>query len=407
VLTLAGVVALGAVLARPASALIGAPLARLRGVSGALARRNAMRSPQRTAGAAAALMIGVGVVTLFTVFTASLQASIRESVSSSFGGDLAVVSGGFVGGRLDPELAAQVGRLPQVRQAVGVTTGSALVGGSGQEVSVADPARLTGVLDLKTSSGSIAGLGDHQLAVSEKVADDKGWRQGTAVPVRFADGALETFTVGAVYGGSGTVVGDYLLPRAAWEPHSSQDVDATVLIALDRGVSLASGKAAVERVAAGFGGPQVQDRQEYADSVSAGFDTFLTLIYVMLALAILIALMGIANTLSLSVHERTRELGLLRAVGETRGQLRAMVRWESVIVALFGTTVGLGLGVFLGWALTRAAGQQNGVSLSAFAAPPGQLGMVLALGAVAGVLAGIRPARRAARLNVLRAIAVE
>ena len=406
-LTIAGVVALGAVVARPASALIGAPVARLRGTTGALARRNAMRSPQRTAGAAAALMIGVGVVTLFTVFTASLQASIRQSVSSSFGGDLAIVSGGFTGGRLDPSLATEVSRLPQVRQAVGVGIGNALVGVSRQQVSVADPARLGAVLDLKMASGSIAGLGGRQLAIAEKVADDKGWRLGTPVSVRFADGATETFTVGAIYSGSGTVVGDYLLPRAEWAPHSSQDVDDTVLITLDQGVSLASGKAAVERVAAGFGSPDVQDRQEYADTVSAGFDTFLTITYVMLALAIVIALMGIANTLSLSVHERTRELGLLRAVGETRAQVRAMVRWESVIVALFGTTIGLGLGVFLGWALVQAAGQQRGESVSAFAAPPGQLGVVLAVGALAGVLAGIRPARRAARLNVLRAIAVE
>jgi putative ABC transport system permease protein len=406
-LTLAGVVALGAVLARPASALIGAAPARLRGVPAALARRNAMRSPQRTAGAAAALMIGVGVVTVFTVFTASLQASIRQSVSDSFGGDLAIVSGGFTGGRLDPGLAREVGRLPAVRQAVGVSTGNALVGGARQQVSVADPAELSAVLHLRTTAGSVAGLRGRQLAVAAKVADDKGWRLGTPVPLVFADGAGETFTVGAIYDGGAAVAGDYLLPRASWAPHASQDVDTTVLIGLGQGVSLATGKAAVQRVAAGFGNPDVQDRQEYADTVSAGFDTFLTIVYVLLALAILIALMGIANTLSLAVHERTRELGLLRAVGETRGQLRAMVRWESVIVALFGTGIGLGLGAFLGWALVQAAGQQRGDSVSVFAAPPGRLGLVLAVGAVAGVLAGIRPARRAARLNVLRAIAVE
>jgi putative ABC transport system permease protein len=407
VLTIAGVVTLGAVVARPVSGVIGAPLARLRGVTGALAMRNATRSPQRTAGAAAALMIGVGVVTLFTVFTASVQASVRQSVDDSFGGDLAIVSGGFVGGRLDPALATQVGRLPQVRQAIGVGGGNALVGGSRQEVSVADPVRLDAMVHLKLAAGSIAGLGDRQLAVAKKVADDKGWRLGTPVPLQFADGTSQTVTVGAIYSGGDAVVGSYLLPEALWAPHSSQDVDTTVLVKLDQGVGLASGKAAVEQVAARFGGPEVQDRQQYADTVAVGVDTFLTIVYVMLALAILIALMGIANTLSLSVHERTRELGLLRAVGETRGQLRAMVRWESVIVALFGTVVGLGLGVFLGWALVRAAGQQGGASMSVFAAPLAQLGLVLVVGALAGVLAGIRPARRAARLNILRAIAVE
>jgi putative ABC transport system permease protein len=130
----------------------------------------------------------------------------------------------------------------------------------------------------------------------------------------------------------------------------------------------------------------------------------LGLIYVMLALAIMIALMGIANTISLSVHERTRELGLLRAVGQTRGQLRSMVRWESVVIATFGTLGGLGIGVFLGWALVLAA---SGEGISTFAAPPGQLMTVLLVGALAGVGAGFRPARRAAKLNILQAIATD
>jgi len=405
VLTVAGVVALGAVVARPASRLLGAPLPRLRGVVGALARGNAMRNPRRTAGAAAALTVGVGVVVMLTVFTASLQASIRRSVADSFGGDLVVSSGGFVGGRLDPRLAAEAAKLPQVRQATGIGTFAALVGGTSQEVGTADPTGLAGVLDLDMAAGSIGGLGPRQLGVAEHVADAEGWRLGTPVPVRFADGASETFTVGAIWRGRGVVVGDYLLPRAAAAPHAVRDVDATVLVGLAPGVGLAAGKAAVERVAAAYGSPAVQDRQEYADAVTGSVDTLLTLVYVLLALAIVIALMGIANTLSLSVHERTRELGLLRAVGETRRQVRAMVRWESAIVALFGTTGGLALGVLLGWALVRATAADT--ALEAFSAPPLQLAAILAAGALAGVLAGLRPARRAARLDVLTAIAAE
>jgi putative ABC transport system permease protein len=148
----------------------------------------------------------------------------------------------------------------------------------------------------------------------------------------------------------------------------------------------------------------VRDRAEFAASFSQGVDTMLGIVYVLLALAILIALLGIANTLSLSVHERTRELGLLRAVGQTRAQLRSMVRWESVIVALYGTVGGLGLGAFLGWALVRAASTED---VGAFSAPAGRLVAVLLAGALAGVVAGIRPARRAARLDVLAAIATE
>jgi putative ABC transport system permease protein len=132
----------------------------------------------------------------------------------------------------------------------------------------------------------------------------------------------------------------------------------------------------------------------------------LTIIYALLALAIVIALMGIANTLSLSIHERTRELGLLRAVGQTRRQVRAMVRGESVVIATFGAVGGIALGVFLGWALVRVAGSASG-AVDVFALPTVRLAVVLVVGALAGVVAGLRPARRAARLDVLAAIATE
>lgn len=148
----------------------------------------------------------------------------------------------------------------------------------------------------------------------------------------------------------------------------------------------------------------MQTRSEYARSSAAGIDTFLTLIYALLALAVLIALLGIANTLTLAVHERTREPGLLRAVGQTRGQLRAMVRRESVVVAAFGTAGGPVLGGFLGRALVRAS---DSAGTGAFALPPLPLAVVLLVGVAAGVLAGWRPARRAARLDVLRAVAAE
>jgi putative ABC transport system permease protein len=408
VLLIVGAVVLGPAAARPASRLIGAPLERLRGITGALARQNAMRNPRRTSGAAMALLIGVAVVTLFTVVTASIQASIRQTVSQSFGGDLAVVSSGFGGAntpRLDPRLAGQVGKLPEVSRAVGVGAGNALVDGSRQEVTVADPAGLQGVVDLRVKAGSIGDLSGPKFAVASSVADDRGWRLGQSVPFRFADGATEGLTLGAIYQGEdGSVVGNYLLPRDQWLPHAPAAADRTVLIALRPGTSLEAGRAAVERVVAAYGRPEVQDRAQYADSLASVIGPGVSVVYVLLVLAIVIALIGIANTLSLSIHERTRELGLLRAVGETRGQVRAMVRWESVIVALFGTVGGLALGVFLGWALVEASASGG---TGTFAAPPAQLAVILLVGAIAGVLAGLRPARRAARLNLLAAIVSE
>ncbi|GGW03479.1 hypothetical protein GCM10010230_38790 [Streptomyces narbonensis] len=159
-------------------------------------------------------------------------------------------------------------------------------------------------------------------------------------------------------------------------------------------------------VADRFGGPEVQTRDEYAEASAGGIDMMLTLVYALLALAVLIALLGIANTLTLAVHERTRELGLLRAVGQTRAQLRAMVRWESVLVAAFGTLGGLALGGFLGWVLVRAS-EGSGDSALAFAVPALPLAAVTLVGLVAGVAAAWRPARRAARLEILRAVAQE
>jgi putative ABC transport system permease protein len=405
--TIVGVVAFGPVIARPASGVIGWPLRRLRGITGALARQNAMRNPRRTSGTAAALMVGVGVVTLFTTFAASIKTSIDNSVSQSFTGDLVVSTGQFGGSGISPQLADDVGRLPEVQTATGLGTGRALIGTGTETVTIADQTQLGNVLDLEVTDGSVRNLGPQQLAVSERNADDEGWTRGTKVPVTFSDGTTTEFTVGATYDAR-DIAGDYILSRAAWAPHAVQDSDTTVLIGLEDGVALETGRQAVERVADAYGAPDVEDRDQYAASLGEGIDMVLGVVYVLLALAVLIALMGIANTLSLSVYERIRELGLLRAVGETRPQLRSMIRWESVIVAVFGTIGGLGLGVFLGWALVQAASEGTGDMIApTFSAPVTQLIVVLVVGAIAGVLAGIRPARRAAKLPVLQAAATE
>jgi putative ABC transport system permease protein len=405
VITLIGAVVLGPVVARPVAGILGAPLARLRGLPGSLARQNAIRNPRRTAATASALMVGVGIVTLFTVFAASLKESTAATIDRSFAGDLVISSGPF-GGSLSPELAARVGDLPDVDSAVGIGRGFASIDGDTKQLTVADPAALATAVDVGVTSGSVADMAADEIAISDATADANGWALGDTLRVTFADGASTDVAVAATYDVS-DIVGGYVLPSETYAPHTRQPVDSTVVVDLTDGTSLAGGKAAVERVAANYGSPDVEDRDEFAATMSAGADMFLTIIYALLALAIIIALMGIANTLSLSVHERTRELGLLRAVGETRGQLRAMVRWESVIVATFGVVGGVGLGVFLGWALVEAAGNTPGSVISEFVLPVARLGIVVVVGAIAGVLAGLRPARRAARLDVLSAIATE
>ncbi|MEV0634614.1 ABC transporter permease [Streptomyces sp. NPDC050619] len=407
VLALASFVVLGPVASTTAVRVLGGPLDKLRGVTGGLARRNALRSPKRTAATASALMIGVAVVSLFTVFGASLKATMDQTVSRSFAGDVAVSTPSFGGGGsgLSPRLAGAAQELPEVDTAVGLGRGVAEVDGKGRALTVTDPVALERTFDLGKIDGSLTGLGTDGLAVTENEADKQGLKTGDKARLTFTDGRTQTFTVRAVYGQS-ELAGDYVITRAAWAPHRTQDSDTLVAVSFKDGVSTDAGKAAVEKVADGYGNPEVQTRDEYAQSSAGGIDMMLTLVYALLALAVLIALLGIANTLTLAIHERTRELGLLRAVGQTRSQLRAMVRWESVLVAAFGTVSGLALGGFLGWVLVKAS---DGASDSAFAfaMPPLQLAVVALVGLAAGALAGWRPARRAARLDVLRAIATE
>ncbi|MGW2238292.1 ABC transporter permease [Streptomyces sp. NPDC001759] len=407
VLALAAFIVLGPVAATKVVRILGAPLDGLRGVTGSLARRNALRSPKRTAATAGALMIGVAVVSLFTVFAASLKATMDQTVSRSFAGDVAVSTPSFGAGGsgLSPRLAGAVGQLPQVDTAVGLGRGVAEVDGRGRALTVTDPVALKRTFDLGRIDGSLDDLGTDGIAITRSEATRQHLTTGDKARLAFTDGQRQTFTVRAVYGRS-ELAGDYVITRAAWAPHRTQDSDTLVAVTFKPGVSTKAGKAAVEQVAARYGDPAVQTREEYAQSSAGGIDMMLTLVYALLALAVLIALLGIANTLTLAVHERTRELGLLRAVGQTRSQLRAMVRWESVLVAAFGTAGGLGLGAFLGWVLVKASDGASDSSF-AFALPPTRLLVVTLVGLTAGALAGLRPARRAARLDVLRAIATE
>ncbi|CAA9240309.1 MAG: ABC transporter, fused permease protein [uncultured Acidimicrobiales bacterium] len=399
VLTIIGVVVSGPVVAKPMSRVLGAPL-RARGMSGRLARENAMRNPRRTASTATALMLGVGVVTLFTVIGASIKSSIDDAVSQAFAGDLVISSNNFSGSGISPDAVVAMNALPEVDTAAAVSFGPVRLAGEDRLLTAVNPAELAQVLDIGVTEGSLVGLRPDQFAVFDDLATEKGWQLGTRVPVTFPDGVSAELTVGAIYG-SAEITGPLVLPAAALEPHIARPVITTIILTLNDGVSIDRGQAAVQVVADEYGTPKVLDRDEYVDSIAGQINQFLTVVYVLLALSIVIALMGIANTLSLSVHERTRELGLLRAVGQTRGQLRSMVRWESVIIAVFGTLGGVAIGLFIAWAVVKALADEG---FNAFAAPIGQLLIVLVVGALVGVLAGIRPARRAAKLDVLRAI---
>jgi putative ABC transport system permease protein len=402
-LTLIGVVLVGPVVARSAAGLIGAPIAATTGQTGKLARRNAMRNPRRTAGTASALMLGTAVVALFASFGASIKRSLDELVADAYEGDLVVVQEGWGGVGLSPELADEIGALPEVNTSTGLAFANVTIDGEPEDETFAiDPPAVDDIVDLEVVAGSLDSMNRDGLAVSTRMADDNGWRLGTEVPVGYPDGATATLTVQALYE-DGNILGDLLLHEQAWAEHTPRADDFIVLISLADGVSVDDGREAIAPITGRMGAPDAMDRGEYLESATAEVDQMLGLVYGLLGLAILIALLGIANTLSLSLYERTRELGLLRAVGQTRRQLRRTVRWESVIIAVFGTIGGLGLGTFLGWGLMRSLAATEGIGT--FVAPANTLVIVLIAAIVAGVLAAVRPARRAAKLDVLDAIA--
>jgi putative ABC transport system permease protein len=210
--------------------------------------------------------------------------------------------------------------------------------------------------------------------------------------------------VGAIYDDE-ALVGELVLPEQTWAPHADQELVVAVMVRLAEGVDEAAGQRAVQAVADGHAAPDVQTRDQYIASVGEEIDQALGVVYALLLLAVVIALMGIANTLSLSVHERTRELGLLRAVGQSRRQTRAMVRWEALLVAAFGALGGIGLGLFLGWGVMAMLAEVEGLP-APYVVPPGMVAAILAVGLAVGLVASLRPARRAARLDMVRAIEV-
>ena len=396
-----GLILLGPVVGRFAAAVIGAPIAAVRGQNGVLARRNAMRNPKRTAGTASALMIGTAVVALFASLGTSIKASLGELIDESFGGDLVISPEGFSGAGLSPQMSADIARVPGVDAVARLSFAAMLVDGRNDEPLATDFAQLAGVADLDVIEGDLDTLDDAAFAVGVDYAEEHDLALGDEVTAEFLDGTTEVLTVGVIYAND-DLMGDNIVDARMWERHTTTPEDLVVMVDIDDGASLADVRADVQRVVDQYGSPLLQDSDEYLETQGEQIDQMLGLVYGLLGLAVVIALVGVANTLSLSIHERTREIGLLRAVGQSRSAVRSTVRWESVIIAVFGTIGGLALGTTVCWGLIRAIAATEG--FGTFAPSVSTLVTVLVVATVAGVVAAIRPARRAARLDVLDAI---
>jgi putative ABC transport system permease protein len=391
-----GVAALSPLLSRPVSRVLGAPLARR--VPGRLGRLNAMRNPRRTATTAAALMIGMALVTAVGVLGASAKASVEKVVEDSVGAEVFVQATGFQG--FPATVADVLQETPGVASADRVRQDQAQVGNRTTFVTAIAPEAIGRGVLLSAVAGDLGGLSPGRVLLSESTAQDQGLSPGDGLELQLAKGGPRTVTVAGVYEDN-ELVGPVLLDLESAESFASA-TDVAVLVSGAPGTDTAALVAAAEAATADFPTAEVLDRSAFIADTADDIDVVLSIITVLLALSVIIAVLGIVNTLALAVLERTRELGLLRAVGLSRRQTRRMIMVESVIVAVFGALLGIAVGSVFGVALQRALADEG---LSELRFPVSRLVLFLAVAALAGVLAALLPARRAARLDVLRAIA--
>jgi putative ABC transport system permease protein len=401
VLIFIGVAMLAPAVARPMASVIGRPLARLLGTSGRLGRENSMRSPRRTAQTAAALMVGLALVSAIAVFGASLSSSATSSVDNAISANIIISSASTTGnGEFGNTVPIVAGAVP------GVTATSVVYGGQFEfrhslvSLLAVGTEHLKETVILNMTSGTSRALAAGGLLVDTTTANNDHLSVGDTVPVRFALTGRSTMRIGGIYQPN-ALTGKYLVGDGFFLAHFQNPLPGAVLLKTDGSPGVQS---AVTHALAAYPNVQVQSRAQFEASQKAAINKLLGLVYALLALAVIIALIGIVNTLMLSVFERTHEIGLLRAVGMKRRQIRAMIRSESVILAVFGAVIGIIVGAGLGIALVSSLRSQGFTST---VVPVQNLVIFLILAALLGLVAASWPARRAARLDVLAAIAAD
>ncbi len=401
--TVLGVALLAPSIVPPFVHVLATPIRSLRGVAGQLAEENATRGAQRTATTAAALMIGTALIAASLVLAASINTSTDEILGQGVRAEL-IVSADRVSG-IGPTVTDAIRATDGVAAVASYRYGSFKIGNATKVVVAMDGAALTATnpessLDLGVSSGSFTALDDGGVAVSKKVADDRNWKIGDIVPMVFATGKSPQRIVATF---KTTAFGEYIISLRTHEKVFSDSIDQLAFVRIKKDAPIAALKTRIATLLKTEAPTsKVQDRKEYGAQIRAQVSQILNLITALVLLAIIIALMGVLITMLLSVLERTHELGLLRAVGMDRRDVRSMVRWEAAIISTFGAALGVALGIGLGYALTRTLRDQGITTLEL---PYRSLIIMILAVTVAGVGASIYPARRASRLNVLRAIA--
>jgi putative ABC transport system permease protein len=393
-----GVAMLAPVISKPVIRLLGAVFPRLFGTPGRLARENALRNPRRTAATASALMIGLALVSAINVVSSSAVASIGRSVDRQFGADYIVMS--ETQNRFSPEAIKAVGRVPGVEQATALYSGKINFNGKPTDVQSGDIAVLLSGAKLKMVSGS-TDLGADGLLVDESTAKSGNWTVGSTVPAQFADGARQPLRVAGIYE-KNELTGPRVLSQQTYLAHTGTPLAVMGIVQVKTPDTTT--RQALEQALRDYPNLKVQDRSDLKKSFQKQLDQIVVFFTILLAMSIIIAAVGVINTLALSVIERTREIGLLRAVGTSRRQLRRMIRLESVVIAVFGALLGITIGVSFGAAIQNGL-EDNG--LTVLDIPVGTLSLYVLLGGLIGMLAALWPAWRAGRMDVLKAIATE
>ena len=405
-----GVALLSSRLIGPLASLVGWPLERLGGVPGKLARENTLRHPGRTSTTAAALMIGLALVVFVATFASALSASVGQTLDRQLAGDLILNNsdGGFL--RIQTEVADTVRGLEGVAEVSPVAGGDARVRGiSGtQTVSGLEPKTVAGVINLDWQEGSdatLAGLGPKDAIVESDWGADNEIAVGDTLVTTTPAGVDARYVVrGSVRDQAGLMLSTFAIPRTTLLTDFGVEGDNFTLVGFAEGADFDSVRARIDgELAESFPNVETRSQSEVKADLQEQLDQILTLIYALLGLSILIALFGVVNTLILSIHERTREIGMLRAIGTSKRQVRRMIRYESVITALIGAIIGSVVGLALAIVAVQAL-EDEGLVLSI---PFPLLVILLVLAAIAGVAAAIAPARRASKINIMEALLYE
>ncbi|MFI2368596.1 ABC transporter permease [Streptomyces sp. NPDC018833] len=401
---LVGMIVLIPLLSRPVIALVRPLLHKVFGVSGKLAGQNAVRNPRRTGATASALAIGLTLVTGLSVLGATMGRAVDKMTTDNIRADYMVSMAS--GGGLDRSALEAIGKAKGVSAVSPQQSTSLEIKGTWHGASAVTPGDVEKVFDLKTVSGSLATLAKGEIAVAEKTAEENGYKVGDTLPANFGDAdkpEKKNVTIGAVYKGN-EFLSSVLVPTGLVAPYETKPYISEIWVTMDGGATAANEQALVNALGDNPA-MSVMDQQDIRNMFGGFINTALNIMYGLLAMALIIAVLGVVNTLAMSVFERQQEIGMLRAIGLDRARVKRMIRLEAVVISVFGAVIGVGLGAFLAWAIGETI--RSEIPGYALILPWDRIGIFLLLAGVVGVLAALWPARSAARLNMLTAIKTE